>query len=173
MAEREARKPLLIFGDGLQGEVENFQPNIISEDGLKMVRIEFRPTAELMSFYGLTNDDFTNPQMATFVVDYPKVYVEVLAEGDPEHQCILLVCDFFGRRTRLLERQVSLEETNKLLQKQNTALRYQIGRLMYDLQTSSKNYGEFSKDLLDEVFAPIVKKMRGNISETAPEMMED
>lgn len=172
MSDREARKALLIFGDGLQGEVENFQRGLVSDDGLRMVRIEFRPTAELMSFFGLTPEDFTNPNMATFIVDYPEIYVEILAEGDPEHQCILLMCDFFGRRTNLMDRNFALEESNKLLQKQNTSLRYQIGRLMYDLQTASKNYGEFSKDVLDDVFGPIVKKMRGNIIEPGPEMEE-
>jgi len=172
MGEREARKPLLIFGNGLQGEVENFQEGIISEEGVEMSRIEFRPTEEFVRFYGLTDDDFTNINEKTFIVDYPSIYVEILAKGDPEHQCIIVLCDFLGRDTQLTKKHIELFNSNKLLQREVVSLKYVTAKLNYDLQLANKNTGEYTKNLLDDFIIPIVKKTRGNLTEQPQQAIE-
>lgn len=168
--EREARKPLLIFGNGLQGEVENYQEGILSDEGYAMVRLEFRPTGDLMKFYGLGDDDYTRPEVRTFVIDYPKNFVRILSWGDPEHQCIFVLCDFLGRDTEMTRMHIELLNTNKLLQREIVSLKYTCARLYHDLVTSNKRYGEYAKSQLEDVFVPIIKKMRGHMQEQQPEM---
>lgn len=166
--DTEPRKPMIIFGNGLQGEVESFDEGIIDDEGLEVTRIEFRPTQELVDHYGYYN--YTKPEELTFIVDYPKVYVRVLLAGDPKNRSILVMCDFFGRDTDLTRLNIELLNSNKLLQRQITSLKYQTARLNYDLQVASRNYGEYAKNQLDDVFVPIAKKMKPQMIETPPNM---
>lgn len=169
MAE-DARKPLLIFGDSMMAEIESFQSGIVSEEGIRMVRLIFRPTQELINKHKLVDEDFTDLKEQTFTVDYPEVYVYPMIYGDPRNEAIMVECDFNGRETRVTQRRTELINTNKQMQREITSLRYMNAKLNYELQKASRNYGEYAKDLIENTFQHINKGMRGRLDETGPDM---
>lgn len=150
MKMAEPRLPLIIFGDGLQGQMLKIKEGIVSEEGERLTEVEFRPTRELLFYYDLEVKDLTNQERLSFIRRYPSVFVWPISR-DPTNQTYLILCDFKGGDTVLTGLWSTVLENNRSQQKLINALRNENAVLHVNLKKATSRQGEYTKEVVDNL----------------------
>jgi hypothetical protein len=148
MKMAEPRLPLIIFGDGLQGQLLKVKEGIISEEGEKLTEIEFRPTRELLFYYDLDIKDLTNQDRMSFIRRYPTVFVWPISR-DPTNQTYIILCDFKGGDTVLTGLWATVLENARSLQKTVNSLRNENAVLHVNIKKATSRQGEYTKEVVE------------------------
>lgn len=166
MVQDERARHILYFGNGLPSKVLRIQHGVVKE-GVPMVRIRFLPGESLMRFYDLREQDKEDQPNGAFIKEYPQVYLWPMCD-DPDNKCSILLCDFFGQPTDIMNLKIRIVEELKAQQRINTSLKYENAALHMNIHELSQNVGKVIQNEADMLSEPM-KKLRGQYASMGQE----
>lgn len=98
----EANTPYVIFGDLSIASYINIIDNIMGKDGKEKIRIKMKLSPTMMVKYNVKPNDL-DPKDNTIIKEYDAIYEAALSR-DPINPRILLLCDFEGKPTQIMEK---------------------------------------------------------------------
>ena len=153
-----ARWPVIIYGDGLSGEIVEQYSNYSNEYGEEFVRMRVRMEEKMMARAGLTWDDLDEDD--SYYVEYPSIWVKTLSD-DPANPVKLVKCDFWGRPTNLTRENEEIERNLRVLERLITSLREENAYLLNEIDMLHKNLYEHDKQIIQRFKIPLELRQRG------------
>ena len=157
MAERyPSRKPLLMFGDGMQARFVSAKAETRDEQGIQVTPILLLPTNNLKQVYGIKDKDLTYRGLALWR-EYPTNSIKWLNQS-PRDAVLLILCNFDRKPSVLTRMMQGMIEWDHERDKIEQTLRATNSYLQDELFHASSIDLEHDKKLAEKLRILRIKK---------------